>query len=147
MSRREVPFSPIPTREVTSRVYRDNGTFGADHVHQDDVVEPRGPRLHQTRPESPYAALLEAAPFTEVDLSREELLPLRDVIQDAIEDVLTDRERFIFDAITSERLSLRQVSALISVSKSQVDRIYKASLLKLRDALQDHHLVKEYLTR
>jgi len=147
VSRREVPFSPIPTREVTGRVFRDNGTFGADHVHQDDLVEPRGVRLHDTRPDTPFQALLEAAPFEDVDWSREELLPLRDVIQDAIDEVLTERERFIFDAIAVERLSLRGLGAITSLSKSQVDRIYKGALVKLRSALEDHHLVKEYLTR
>lgn len=147
MSRREVPFSPIPTSEVTARVYRDNTSFGSDHVHQDDIVEPRGPRIHQTRPANVFAALLEAPPFTEPDWSREELLPLREVIQDAIDDALSDRERFIFDSIAVERLSLRQLGAITSLSKSQVDRIYKGALAKLRDALADHLLVKEYLTR
>jgi DNA-directed RNA polymerase specialized sigma subunit len=69
------------------------------------------------------------------------------VIQDAIDEALSERERFIFDSIVVERLSLRGLGAITSLSKSQVDRIYKGALAKLRSALEDHPMVKEYLTR
>jgi RNA polymerase sigma factor (sigma-70 family) len=143
MSRREVPFSPIPVKALPGHGHAPYDPDGGEYY----LVEPRGARVHETRPTSALAALLEAAPHAEVDLSREELLPLRDVIQDALDDALTERERFIFDAIVIERLSLRGLGAITSLSKSQVDRIYKGALAKLRDALQDHPTVKEYLTR
>ena len=130
MAKREVPFSPI----------------GSDN--EDEVAcEPRGARIHDTRPFNVYQAMVECAPFTEPDLSREELLPLRDVIADAIDDVLNDRERFIFDLIACERRSRREAAALLSLSKSQVDRIYHRACEKLRFVLEDDPTIKEYLTR
>lgn len=135
MSKREVPFSPIPLWTAV----------GGDD-HDDLLFEPRGPRIHETRPENQFAALLECQPREEPEWSREELLPLRDVLVDAL-DALDARERFVFDLIASERLSRRDASLIMSLSKSQVDRIYHQACERLRTALQDHPLIKEYLTR
>jgi RNA polymerase sigma factor (sigma-70 family) len=134
MAKREVPFSPIDPLED-------------DEERSGGSQTPRGFALHETRPLNEYQALLEAAPFEDPDLSRAELLPLRDVVADAIDDVLTERERFVFDLIATERRSRRETAAMLSLSKSQVDRIYHRACALLRDALQDDPTIKEYLTR
>lgn len=90
---------------------------------------------------------MQCAPHETPEWSRGELLPLRDVIQDAMDSVLTERERWIFDAITIERLSFRDVEALMSLSKSQVHRVYRGTCRKLEEALRENPHVKEYLTR
>lgn len=142
MANRELPFSPIPTKHIGGKI----APFDAD-ASEYLLIEPKGGRLHETRPLNEFAALLEAMPFEEPDPSREELLPLRDAIQDAIDNVLTERERYVFDAIVIERQSFRQLESVLSLSKSQVWRIHQSALSRLRAELSDHHLIKEYLNR
>lgn len=96
------------------------------------------------RPDNEYAALMEAMPGHAIETSRDELLPLRDILQDAIEK-LTPREQWIFDALTSRRLSVRQLGRELNLSKSQVHREGDAIKMKLRTALIEHEEVRTYL--
>lgn len=96
------------------------------------------------RPDNPWVALMEAMPGQEIETSRDELLPLRDILQDAIEK-LTPREQWIFDALTTRRLSIRQLGRELSLSKSQIHREGEAIKMKLRTILIEHEEVRGYL--
>lgn len=97
------------------------------------------------RNKRPLAALMEAAPGHEPEPTADELLPLREAIQDALED-LDERERFVFDALYVERLSLRHLGRVLSLSKTQVARVRDEATAKLRERLQGHPLVQAHLT-
>lgn len=90
---------------------------------------------------------MECAPHQDPEWSRGRLLPLRDTIQDAMDGHLTERERFVFDSVTIERVSMRDLSKRMTLSKSHVHRVYHAACAKLREALTDDPTIKEYLTR
>lgn len=72
---------------------------------------------------------------------------MRDLIQDAIENVLTEREAWIFDACVVERKSIRALSVELSLAKSHIDRIKHRAVAKLRDALQHEQIIVDYLSR
>lgn len=97
--------------------------------------------------DSDLQALMQARPFEDVQPSRARLLPLRDVVQDAMDRVLTERERWIFDACVVERKSIRALAAELSLAKSHVDRIKHLACQKLRTALEHEPLIEDYLQR
>lgn len=82
-----------------------------------------------------------APPHEALVRSQEEWLPLRDVIEDAIQAALTPRERWIFNACVVERKSIRALAAELGLAKSWVDRLHHRACRKLRDALQGHPLL------
>lgn len=97
-----------------------------------------------TRPDNEWEALLTAPPHTEPEISREERLPLRDVIADAL-DQLTDEERWVFDALVVRKLSLRQLGRELAISKSSVARHRDQTYARLRELLSAHPTVRSYL--
>jgi len=90
---------------------------------------------------------MEAAPFDFIDWSAEALLPLRDVLADAMDRALTARERWIFERLVIERCSIRAVALSTGLSKTFVHRLRQAAEQKLRDALTEHPLIAAYLRR
>lgn len=120
--RREVPFDP------TTRA-------------------PHGREVACSAAETDTQALMETRPFEDPQPSRASLLPMRDLIQDAIENVLTEREAWIFDACVVERKSIRALSVELSLAKSHIDRIKHRAVAKLRDALQHEQIIVDYLSR
>lgn len=120
--RREVPFDPT-------------------------MRAPQGREVACAAAETDTQALMEARPFEDPQPSRAALLPLRDVIQDAMDRVLTPRESWIFDACVVERQSIRSLAADLSLAKSHVHRIKDVARTKLRAALQDEPLILSYLER
>lgn len=98
----------------------------------------------ETRPENIYQALMQCAPGEEPDTPRDELLPLRDILQDAI-DKLTDREQWIFDALFTRRLSLRQLGAELNLSFGHVRRLRDEITEKLQSILIENEEIRSYL--
>lgn len=99
----------------------------------------------ETRPETFLQGLMECAPHDEPELSRSELRPLRDVLQDAIESVLTPREQWVFDGYFIRRRSLRQLGRELSSSKSLVAKIRDIAIQKLREELECEPAIATYL--
>lgn len=99
----------------------------------------------ETRPDTAIEALMQCAPGVDPLPSRDELLPLRDILQDAIER-LTAREQWIFDALTTRKLSLRQCAAELALSKTHVQRERDIIHMKLRTILIESQEIREYLT-
>lgn len=108
--------------------------------------EARGTTVAHNRPYTHIEALMQCAPGQEPDLSQSELLYLRDILQDAIEQ-LTDDERLVFDACTSSRRSLRNIAAELGWSKSGIAVIRDRAITKLQTALIDNPTIKDYLNR
>lgn len=100
--------------------------------------------IGSTRPNSEMAALMEAEPHCEPQTSRQQLLPLRECLQDAI-DHLHPREAWVLNSIVVERLSLRAVARQLGLGKSQIATIRDNALNHLYDELADDPLVIEYL--
>lgn len=87
---------------------------------------------------------MQCAPGQEPDTPRDSLLPLRDILQDAI-DKLDPREQWIFDALVTRRLSLRQCARELSLSKTHVHRELGAITEKLRGILLESEEIRSYL--
>lgn len=87
---------------------------------------------------------MECGPHEDPDASCEELLPLRDVIQDAI-DGLPPRERWVFDGYVVRRMSLRQLARELGLSKTYIADLRDRAYALLREALEDHDLIRLYL--
>jgi RNA polymerase sigma factor (sigma-70 family) len=96
------------------------------------------------RPRDELEACMVARPFEEPQTSVAELLPLRDILQDAI-DGLPEREAYVLNACIIERLSLREVGEQLSMGKSNVAKIRERALALLREALADTPLIAGYL--
>lgn len=142
-------------RRLTPRSFEEQHhselrSFDTDiHGMDDDlitIVEPCVQLAHsETRPRDEYEALMVCAPGDEPETPVSTLLPLRDILADAIER-LTPRERWVFDAVTARKQSLRQIADDLAMSKTQIGRIRDDALGKLQFLLEDNPLIKEYLS-
>lgn len=104
----------------------------------------RNPVLVDTRPATAMQALMEATPGHEPDTSKEELLDIGDVIADAISD-LPERDRYIFNALVVERVSLRRLAVRLSMSKTHMARERDRICAVLREELSEYPIITEYL--
>ncbi|MGA0710172.1 MAG: sigma factor-like helix-turn-helix DNA-binding protein [Ilumatobacteraceae bacterium] len=87
---------------------------------------------------------MESAPFTDPETSLEELQDLREAIAEAIEQ-LPERMRYVLDAVNSERMSIRKLADRMSLSKSQVQRLYQQALEHLRLILIANPIIRRRL--
>lgn len=74
-----------------------------------------------------------------------ELIHLRDLLNDAIEDTLSPLELWIFNAVFIERQSLRALGRQINRPKTTVARMRDNAVKKLREALQDNPAIIAHL--
>lgn len=140
-------FIPIDPRGLAEwdgnngRSHRQGQGGGQDF---DEDYEPNvGPLRQQRRtpvlvngsimPTSYIEALMQSTPGVEQLGSSEELVELAHAIEYEMQTLLTDRERFVVEAIVFEGLSLRDVAARWgnAWSKTQVARIRDAAYGKL----------------
>lgn len=96
------------------------------------------------RADNPIGALQGLEPFTEPDPSIEERSALRDAVCNAL-DGLSPELRDIFDAIASERLSIREASQRFGIPRSSLHRKYKKACKELTAALSYNPEVELYL--
>jgi len=80
------------------------------------------------------------APLT----SQRELLPLREVLADALEN-LTAREQWVVERHVIERLSFAAIGRQLSLSKSMAHKIYQKAQRRLQEELRHHPLVQGHL--
>lgn len=118
-----------------------------------DEVDPFGRQTSRYRPvvaadqraDTELEALMRCPPSEDPDKAKNELLPLRDVLADAL-DQLTDLERTVFESLVIERRSLRETAADLGTrSKSGVAKIRDRAIAKLQTLLKDHPLIREEL--
>lgn len=84
---------------------------------------------------TPLQALMEAAPFEEPGESVMERWGYLDVVNEAMEEALDEREFWVIQALFWRRLTLRQLGRELSLSKTQVARIRDQAIEKLAVAL------------
>lgn len=132
----------LPPEEMPRQLRRES-PFSSDWEHVFEAGPSTSDRYGQggfgrsrNRPETDMQALMEAAPFEEPEVSKAENLPLKDAIADAI-DQLDDRSRWVFEKVHYEGYSLRELEPILSLSKSQVHRIYQNAVAQLQTALTE----------
>ena len=96
------------------------------------------------RPATEIEAIMQAPPFHDPQPAQETLLPLRDVLADAI-DQLPPLEREVFEACVIRKASLREYAQEAGLSKSGVAKVRDRAARMLRAALADHPAILEYL--
>lgn len=97
-------------------------------------------------PENEFEALMRCRPFEDPHTPKDELLPMRDVLQDAIEE-LSPREQWILDALIVRRVSHRALARELGVSKSLIGYLRDQAVTWLRLRLEHEPLIAEYLER
>lgn len=112
------------------------------------------PMYMHRRPESEMQALMESTAVHPIEDSVEKLLPLRDVLADAL-DLLDAKHRFVVEALVIEGMSLSQCAVLLAqflgrdhaYSKTRVARIRDEAFGALREALGKSTLIQDRLLR
>ena len=104
------------------------------------------PRYAPRRADTDLQALMETRPHEQIQPSIESLLPIRQVLTDAF-DQLVERDKWIINSILIERKSIRRTAKDISLAKSHVDRLYKKALAVLQDTLIANPIIQQYLHR
>lgn len=103
-----------------------------------------GPNTQSQRPDNEWAAIMEAAPHTDIPLSIKQLLPLKELLAIAI-DRLPEEERQVIELVVLAGMSIRQTANQLHKSKSHIWRVRDRALIRLRTELIQHELVREYL--
>jgi len=94
------------------------------------------------RPATLIQALQETAPGETYETPKEELLSLREIIAEAMDEVLTEGERAVFDGYVVERRSLRNFNG---VPKTTVARHRDNAIQKLQQHLIHHPFIRKHL--
>lgn len=137
--RREIPLAPIsdPT-EVEVR-----GSESLEGYRNSPLEREAAMRL-AAPPELATEAIMQAPPHMEPLTSREEMLPLRNVLADALEQ-LEPHERWVFERAVIERQSIRSIAADLSVGKSTADRYKQQAIQRLQQLLEGDERIIDYL--
>lgn len=97
-----------------------------------------------TRPDTPYQALMEAAPFQQTDISIVELLEVREVLANAF-DKLPAEEAWVLNSLVIERMSIRELAKQIGAPKTTIARIRDRGLKRMKESLKDNPSVMDLL--
>lgn len=103
-----------------------------------------GSRFNRHIPFTPLEALMGTG---EPEMSVLGMIALREIINDAIDKILTPLELWVFNALFIERKSLRKLSKELSIPKTTIARIRDRATQKLRTELENHPSIQEYLER
>lgn len=98
------------------------------------------------RPDTPYQALMEAAPFQQTDLSVVELLEVREVLADAF-DKLPAEESWVLNSLVIERMSIRELAKQIGAPKTTITRIRDRGLKRMKELLKDNSIITDLLSQ
>ena len=95
-------------------------------------------------PETPIQALMEAAPGYEPVESLEEIQPLREAVADCI-DALDEQDRYVIDAVNSERATLQELGDRLGVSRMHASRLRDQAFTRLRVLMAEHPVIRKRL--
>jgi DNA-directed RNA polymerase sigma subunit (sigma70/sigma32) len=95
-------------------------------------------------PDNPMQALMEAAPGYEPVESLEELQPLREAVADCI-DALEEQDRYVIDAVNSERATLQELGDRLGVSRMHASRLRDQAFTRLRVLMAEHPVIRQRL--
>lgn len=108
---------------------RPHGTWAAEEVRNI-------PHGSSGRAENPYQALMECAPGDQPEMSKQELEPLRAILNDAV-DTLSPRDQWIFSALVYRKMSVRALGRELALSKTHIARERDRIMGQLRELLLD----------
>jgi DNA-directed RNA polymerase sigma subunit (sigma70/sigma32) len=97
-------------------------------------------------PFTPWEALMTSTDDS-IGTSVLEMVALREVINDAIDEVLTPLELWVFNSLFVERKSLRVLAKELAIPKTTIARIRDRATEKLRQQLLSKNVIQEYLNR
>jgi DNA-directed RNA polymerase specialized sigma subunit len=115
-----------PIRAVSLDAYLDSHDIGAG------------------RPLTPMEALMAAAPYDEPEESLEELQPFREAVAECMEQ-LSEQDRYIIDAINSERVTLQVLGDRLGISRMHDSRLRDAAFGQLRDIMLTNPIILKRL--
>jgi len=95
-------------------------------------------------PQTEIQALMEAAPGEEPVESLEEIQPLREAVADCL-DQLDAQDKFVIDALNSERVSLQELGDRLGVSRMHASRLRDAAFGRLRAVMAEHPVIRKRL--
>jgi RNA polymerase sigma factor (sigma-70 family) len=95
-------------------------------------------------PNNPIQALMEAAPGDEPVESLEELQPLREAVADCL-DALGEQDRYVIDALNSERVTLQELGDRLGVSRMHASRLREQAFTRLRGLMAEHPVIRHRL--
>ena len=95
-------------------------------------------------PETPLQALMEAAPGYEPEESLQEIQPIREAVADCIEQ-LDEHDRYVIDAINSERVTLQELGDRLGVSRMHASRLRDAAFGRLMKIMTENSVIRERL--
>jgi len=131
----------MPKRRELPRDFIYSDAPGEEHVDSEGYMLLGH---SSTTPENPFEALMSCAPNEEPGRDIESMLPLRDVLNDALTQ-LDEQEQWIFDALIVRRLSVRQLAEEINMPKSTVHRWKERACRRVMEILEENPIVKEHL--
>ena len=103
--------------------------------------------LYKQRPMTDIQALMELAPFQDSwTSSLEATAHLKELVGQAIDD-LSPEDRWIFNALIVERLSLRGAGRILGIPKTSLARRRDKIRRELMTGLIESELVQEWLKR
>ena len=101
--------------------------------------------VHRPRPVTEVEALMQLAPHQNADLvPLEKTAPLKELLGIVL-DELSDEDKWIFERLFIERLSLRKTGAVIGIPKTSLARRRDKIRHKLIAELAQHELVRDWL--
>lgn len=87
---------------------------------------------------------METPPGYEEPMSKQALQVIREAVVDCLE-MLTDQDRYVIDAINSERITLRELSQRLGLSITQTWRLKEDAYANLKQFLIRHQIIKDHL--
>ena len=94
------------------------------------------------KPESEIEALMMAKPFEEPEQSSEDIMLLRDVVAEYV-DQLDPRDLWVVNACISEGKSLQKIADELGITKTHVWRIRNQAFEKLRKAMMNDTTIRK----
>jgi DNA-directed RNA polymerase specialized sigma subunit len=100
--------------------------------------------VSQRRPATALEALMSAAPYEEPTQSIEEVQPFREAVAECMEQ-LNEEDRYIIDAINSERVTLDVLGKRLGVSRMHASRLRDAAFGRLKVIMLTNPLIRQRL--
>jgi DNA-directed RNA polymerase specialized sigma subunit len=100
--------------------------------------------VSQRRPATALEALMSAAPYEEPTESIEEVQPFREAVAECMEQ-LNEEDRYIIDAINSERVTLDVLGKRLGVSRMHASRLRDAAFGRLRVIMLTNPIIRARL--
>ena len=100
--------------------------------------------VSQRRPATALEALMSAAPYEEPTESIEEVQPFREAVAECMEQ-LNEEDRYIIDAINSERVTLDVLGKRLGVSRMHASRLRDAAFGRLRVIMLTNPVIRTRL--